>query len=262
MANNNEGRGKYEIASFRKQAFNAFIGWGVSTLLLWLFNRNNDSNSSSSQDPSKYTDSNVNQIGSAVPVALGRVMIKNPLVSYYGDFDYKPYTEEYGMYSRFPWESIITTLVMGILALCSKPDKPVFKLVDSRGGMVSGVITNNESARKRNIMLTTLLSILLTILSWIFQKHMGKTTIQKGFKYYLGWQHILCWTGDNIGIKRIWMNVYDSDVEESTEKGVWDNSNHIAWKKDNQTGITAHIDNDQMFGGPDEGGGFIGDIRM
>ena len=262
MANNNEVGGKYEIASFRKQAFNAFIGWGVSTLLLWLFNRNNDNDSSSSQDPSKYTDSNVNQIGSAVPVALGRVMIKNPLVSYYGDFDYKPYTEEYGMYSRFPWESIITTLVMGILAICSKPDKPVIKLYDSRGGKVSGVITNNESARKRNIMLTTLLTILLTILSWIFQKHMGKTTIQKGFKYYLGWQHILCWTGDNIGIKRIWMNVYDSDVEESTEKGVWDNSNHIAWKKDNPKGIVAHIDDDQMFGGPDEGGGFIGDIRM
>ena len=132
MANNNEGRGKYEIASFRKQAFNAFIGWGVSTLLLWLFNRNHDNDSSSSQDPSKYTDSNVNQIGSAVPVVLGRVMIKNPLVSYYGDFDYKPYTEEYGMYSRFPWESIITTLVMGILSLCSKPDKPVFKLYDNQ----------------------------------------------------------------------------------------------------------------------------------
>ena len=58
------------------------------------------------------------------------------------------------------------------------------------------------------------------------------------------------------------MNVYDDKIEESTETGVWDNGNHVAWKADNPTGIVAHIDNEDMFGGPDEGGGFVGDIRL
>ena len=47
------------------------------------------------------------------------------------------------------------------------------------------------------------------------------------------------------------MNVYDPDVEESTEQGVWDNNNHIAWKQNNVNGIVAHIDDEDMFGGVD-----------
>ena len=203
MANNNEGKGKFDIASFRNQAFNAFIGWGISTLLLWLFNRNKNGDSSS-QDPSKYTDSNINQIGSAVPVALGRVMIKNPLVSYYGDFDYKPYTEEYGMYTRFDWRSLIPSVVFAVLVLCAKPT-PVVGTVQA--GPYTGTaisLTTTTDGFKRQQILMVVVSILLQLFTALFSKHMGKTTIQKGFKYYLGWQHILCWTGDNIGIKIIW----------------------------------------------------------
>ena len=94
------------------------------------------------------------------------------------------------------------------------------------------------------------LNALITLLLYLFTKHAGRTTIQKGFKYYLGWQHIICWTGENIGIKRLWMNVYDSEVEASTEVGVW-GSDDIAWGKDNLSGIEAYVEDDDMFGGVD-----------
>ena len=89
---------------------------------------------------------------------------------------------------------------------------------------------------KRRAIINGIVQFILWLLMQLINKHLLRTTIQKGFKYYLGWQHILCWTGDNIGIKRLWMNVYDSEVEDSTEKGVW-GSDNISWKKDNPKDI-------------------------
>jgi len=57
------------------------------------------------------------------------------------------------------------------------------------------------------------------------------------------------------------MNVYDSKVEDSTEQGVWDNNNKIAWEQENMQGLAAYIDQPEMFGGVDEGGGFTGEVR-
>ena len=236
----------------------ATIGWGVASMLLqWLLRKSADSDSSSSdQQPSKYTNSNANQIGSAVPVVLGRALVKNPLVSYYGDFDYKPYTEEYGMHSEADASGWWWPIILGILAAVIIPSMhPV-------ASATNGVASDTDNGIKNSIIVYMVLNVLLAILSHLFNEHGGRTTIQKGFLYYLGWQHIICWTGDNIGIKCLYMNVYDPDVEESTFSGVWDNNSNIAWKKDNPKGIIAHIDDDQMFGGWDEGGGFIGDVRF
>lgn len=237
--------------------WSSVIGWGISTLLLWLLNRNHGDDSSSTQDPSDFTGGNANQIGSAIPVVIGRAMVKNPLISYYGDFQYRAYTEEYGMHTEFPWWSIIPAIVFGILALASQPDKVV---VYTAYGPAEG--TTIDAGSKRAAILQIIVTVLLEILLWLFTRHMGKTTIQKGFKYYLGWQHIICWTGENIGLKKIWMNVYDSEVKESTQTGVWGSDPDVAWKKDNLTGIVARIDNEDMFGGVDEGGGFVGDVRV
>ena len=219
----------------------ATIGWGIASMLLqWLLMKNLKSNADASvdQQPSKFTNSNANQIGSAIPVVLGRALIKNPLISYYGDFDYKPYTEEYGMHTdlEIPWWAIFLFIIPIIVASID-------------GG-------NNA----------TIASAVVGLITWLllklFSDHLGRVTIQKGFLYYLGWQHIICWTSDNIGIKRLWMNVYDPNVKDSTQTGVWDNNASIAWKKDNPNGIVAHIDDVEMFGGWDEGGGFTGDIRF
>ena len=247
--------------------FNAFWGWGISTLLLWLLNGNNDS-SDSGQEASKNTNDYTNQIGSPVPVVLGRAMIKNPLVSFYGDFRADPYTEEYGMHTGIDWLNLIPIIVFGIIAICSSSDKVVVNVdapvVGGEGGVAKGESTGVtiDSGAKRAAILNVIVEVLLWLMTQLFMMHMGRTTIQKGFKYYLGWQHILCWTGEFCGIKKIWMNVYDSDVKDSTETGVWDNDNRIAWKFNNKTGMVAHINNEDMFGGVDEGGGFVGDIRF
>ena len=278
MATNSSSSGSSSI-DVSKSVFNSFLGWGATTLLLWLLRRK--TGSGSTIKPDNFKENNTNQIGSAIPVVLGRAMIKDPLVSYYGDFAYRVYTEEYGMYSRFPWESLIVAILTGILATVSL-EVPVTSAVTGTaapGASVAcpfgpGTVTSPStvtgtatgvtqgSGAQNAIIVTTIVSCLITIFMWLLTRHMGRITIQKGFKYYLGWQHIICWTGDNIGLKRIWMNVYDSEVEESTQSGVWDNNNHVAWKAENPTGIVAHIDDEDMFGGVDQGGGFIGDVRV
>ena len=235
-----------------KNAFHAFLGWGVSTLLLWLINRHRNNDNTNDMQPSKYTNDNTNSIGSAIPVAIGRVMIKNPLVSLYGDYDAQIYTEEYGAHSGLNvWPALVMFLIQLIIVVV-QPD-----LVVTPTGPGHTVTAGD----KRRFIINGIVQFILWLLMQLINKHLLRTTIQKGFKYYLGWQNILCWTGDNIGIKRLWMNVYDSEVEDSTEKGVW-GSDNISWKKDNPKGIVAHIDQPDMFGGVDEGGGFVGDVRF
>lgn len=242
----------------------ATIGWGIATFLLqWLIGgRSSSSDSSSEQQPSKFTESNANQIGSPVPVVLGRALIKNPLISYYGDFDYKPYTEEYGMHSELDASSLLWPILLGILASVIIPTVHSTNDTDSHGDSGFGTAQDNQNGIRNGIIVYAVLNILIAMLMWLFNRHAGRTTIQKGFLYYLGWQHIICWTGDNIGIKKLWMNVYDPNVKESTNKGVWDNSNRVAWKKDNPNGVSAYINDIEMFGGYDEGGGFVGYVRF
>ena len=303
--------------------FSSYIGYFISTLLLFLF-RGNNTTDEVEQKPSKFTQNNGNTIGSAIPAVLGRAMIHNPLVSFYGAAESRIYTEEYGMHSALDvWGFLfpaMTTLIMAVSQkdtvrfvqgkgietpavippggdisgtqakkLAEASDKAKQKSTNNKLNVVAGQFANialeagpytvqgtvqttnyavegtveyAESGAKRSAIVSFIASLLLWLLLNLFNQHAGRTTIQKGFLYYLGWQHIICWTGENIGLKKIWMNVYDSDVEDSTQQGVWDNNSNVAWRKDNPAGITANVDNDQMFGGWDEGGGFIGDIRV
>lgn len=246
---------QYQVVSAgeKSHGLNPFVGWGISTLLLMLFNRGKKSGSTATQKASKYTSDNTSSIGSPIPVALGRVLIKNPIVSYYGAFRADPYTEEYGMHSKLNVKDILIPLLIEIILILATPNKVITS--DGKTGQ------EIDQKWKNKMMMSAVYNAILTLLMWLFNKHFGRTTIQKGFKYYLGWQHIICWTGDNIGVKRLWMNVYDSKVEASTEKGVWDNNNSIAWENDNIDGITAFINDEGMFGGVDEGGGFVGEVR-
>lgn len=239
-----------------------WVGWGISTLLLLFLNRNSSSSSTSSQQPSKYTEDNVNCIGQPVPVVLGRAMIKNPLVSYYGDFNNEPYTEEYGMHSGLDAAGLLWPFLLNILMALIMPVGHPTQDTDSHGDTGYGTAEDTENGEKFNMLVAALLNLLISLLLYLFTQHLGRTTIQKGFLYYLGWQHIICWTGRNIGIKKLWMNVYDSEIEESTETGVWDNDGNIAWEKDNINGIEAYIDDKEMFGGWDEQGGFTGSVRF
>ena len=96
--------------------------YGLSTFLLYLLNRRHMSdNQSSNQEPSKYTDSNTNQIDSAVPIVLGRGMIKSPLVSYYGDFRAEIYTEEYGLHSSLNiWDLLLSLFILLLATVIQK----------------------------------------------------------------------------------------------------------------------------------------------
>ena len=255
-----------------------WIGWGISTLLLLFLSRKSAPSNTSNQQPSKYKEDNINCIGQPVPVVLGRAMIKNPLVSYYGDFTSEPYTEEYGMHSGLDATSALWPVLLNIITMLMAPAKhntaPYSMVLVNTAveagpyggsvldGEVSGYVVDSENGRKFNILVGAIIQLLINMLLQLFNNHLGRTTIQKGFLYYLGWQHIICWTGRNIGIKKLWMNVYDSEIEESTETGVWDNSGNIAWEKDNINGIEAYIDDKEMFGGYDEQGGFTGSVRF
>lgn len=300
-----------------------WIGWGISTLLLLFLNRRNSSSSDSdTQQPSKFTETNGSQIGNPIPVALGRTLIKNPLVAYYGDFRADIYTEEYGMHSDLDLWGFLLPLLLALIMAISTEDRVVITAgvvmetptaaatmaipgsgtVQGTGffgvpnalytlpgqavatpmgpgataapGQVQGGISFAGTGAKR----AAIANVFAFLLSWIFANlfngHLGRTTIQKGFKYYLGWQHIICWAGDNCGIKRVWMNVYDAEVEASTEQGVWGGDNvaylygteplpaDLSVTPTNVNGIFANIDDQDMFGGVDEGGGFTGQIRM
>lgn len=266
------------VTSSGSGGLNPWIGWGISTLLLFFLNRKTDSSNTSSQQPSKFTEDNINCIGQPVPVVLGRCMVKNPLISYYGDFNAEPYLENYGMHSNLDAVAVLWPLLLNIIMMLMAPSHhntgPKSMMLASTlvqagpysgnvvSGDVVGYVVDSQNGQKFGALVNAIIYLLITMLMNLFNNHLGRTTIQKGFLYYLGWQHIICWTGRNIGIKKLWMNVYDADVEASTEQGVWDNDGHIAWEKDNINGIEAYIDDIDMFGGYDEGGGFTGSVRF
>ena len=162
------------------QIFSRFTGYLVTTVLLWVLNRHKHKNEIS-QKAEHYRDSNVNTIGSAIPVILGRAIIKNPLVSLYGDYEAKPYTEEYGMHSKLDWRAILFPLLITIIAILITPNHVV---VATPAGPGTGVETTQGS--KNSMIMNAVFTALLTVLTWLFTRHMGRTTIQKGFKYYLG----------------------------------------------------------------------------
>ena len=170
--------------------FNSLIGWGVTSLLLYFFNRRKGNGTTSSQQPSKFTSDNVNSIGSPIPVALGRVMIKNPLVSYYGDFDYAPYTEEYGMHSKLSVRDVLWQLLIVSLAFAFMPKTHPVTVVTNTGGG-TGTAIDATNGVSNSMMMMAVVNFLLWLLMALFNRHQGRTTIQKGFKYYLGWQNII-----------------------------------------------------------------------
>jgi murein DD-endopeptidase MepM/ murein hydrolase activator NlpD len=114
----------------------AFDGWLASTVLLWLFNRNDDSSSDTdTQKADLLNENNTTKIGSAIPACIGRCMVKEPLVSYFGDFRADIYTEEYGMHTGIDWRNIIPMIVLGIIAIVSTEDGVV---TNTGGGTTVG----------------------------------------------------------------------------------------------------------------------------
>lgn len=202
------------MASRKGSGLGAWLGWGVTTLAMLFLNRKDSSDSSFNQEPSTLNITST-RMGTVIPVVMGQCLIKSPLTSYWGDFSSRIYTEEYGMHTAFSWWTIIPTLLMGIIAMCSAPSQhvtPPQGVISSVGGTTTGGTTTDvQNGVKFNVLITTIIAVLIQILTGLFSDHGGRTTIQKGFKYYLGYQQVLCWGSPNARLKRIYMN----------EKEVW-----------------------------------------
>ena len=99
-------------------SLNAYTGWGISTALLWLMNKRSNKDTSSQQDPSNLSvNTSATKIGSPIPVILGRGIVKEPLISYFGDFAYAPYTETYSAHAHFDGRSMVISLILQYIAL-------------------------------------------------------------------------------------------------------------------------------------------------
>ena len=161
MASGNDTNKRSSPIINTNELITQFIGWGVSTLMMVLLNRND--NSGDSQEPDKYRDSTVNQIGSAIPVVLGRAMIKDPLISYYGDFGYDTYTEEYGMHSNLYVKEILWPLVAGILVILLTPNKVI---------TTGGAGTETTQGKKNQMIVQLIINAFITFFLQLFTRHL------------------------------------------------------------------------------------------
>lgn len=240
-----------------------FIGWGLTTIALRYLNKRSKSEADSSTPADLNVTESATKIGNPIPVVLGRGMIKSPLISYYGDFESKIYTEEYSAHSNFDAKSLVFSLILTFIASAITGHQVTPGTVTTTGansaGTVNGTGESTGATYKDDLTGPLLNALFMWLLGWLINKRNLKTTIQKGFKYYLGWQFIVCWTGNNIGIKNIYMSKYNSGTNSSKEASVFTTSSN---KISDPNGIVAKVDDPDLFGGVDEGGGFIGEFRI
>ncbi|WP_371374352.1 phage tail protein [Sporomusa aerivorans] len=272
-------------------AMNKWVGWGLTTLLSYFLNRSDNDTDS---DPSEL-GAEAAELGTPVPVVMGRQIIKSPLTIYYGDFSAKAYTEAYGAWSEFnAWGIILTDILAWSLTPASgtvvTPHKHVAETTgtgSNSGGSVTITGTGNTGTEVPTKQVTAtnsskvstssemsdptklkskehegpkyLLYLAKWLLMWLINGHNLKTTIQKGFKYYLGYQVLVCVTGENIRLRGLYIG-YDKNSDDDNSGPVWTGD---ASREDHlTTPYVISVDNDELFGGADEGGGFIGDVRI
>lgn len=192
-------------------SLNAYTGWGISTALLWLINKRSSKDTSSQQDPSNLSvNSSATKIGSPIPIILGRGIIKEPLISYFGDFAYAPYTETYSAHAQFDGKSLVINLILAVIASAFTTIMVTPPIVSADGANEGGPVHSTGTATggtfKDIVTPALILTLFNWLLYWLINGRNLKTTIQKGFKYYLGWQHLVCWSGKNAQIKRVYMD--------------------------------------------------------
>lgn len=241
-------------------ALNKYIGWGLSTLGLWLLNKRSNSTNelSAGQAQALRVTANDTKIGSPIPAVMGTCLLKSPIIAYFGDFHSKIYTEEYSAHAKFNAWPLVFELILSYIARPFTGHITVAIGTQSGGGMVTGgqggkatsVITKVKGTVKEDFAGPLLQALFIWLLNWLINRRHLKTTIQKGFKYYLGYQLILCWSGENLQIKQIYMR----------EKSCWNGT--ISKQTQNGTPALIKISNYNLFGGPDEQGGFDGTLRI
>lgn len=237
-------------------AFNAFVGWSLSSLALYFLNKNSNSTSDSSFEPdSLNVNSNQTKIGSPIPVILGRCLLKSPLVVYFGDFRADRYTETYAAHGNFNAGPLVFALILQYIVTAITGHQVTPGTVATTGTGYHGVPVHSTgisvgATYKDDLTGPLLNALFMWLLGWLINGRNLKTTIQKGFKYYLGYQFILCWSGENMRIRKIYMQ----------ETSVWEGDE---WRNAQTNGfLDVRVDNPELFGGVDEQGGFIGNLHV
>ena len=92
-------------------AINKYVGWGISTWLLSLLNKGSNSAEEAGKPENLNVSANQTKIGSPIPVVLGRCLVKSPIVSYFGDFSFRAYTETYAAHANFSAWPLVLSLI-------------------------------------------------------------------------------------------------------------------------------------------------------
>lgn len=251
-------------------AMNPFIGWGITTLMSYFLNHNSGD---THVDPAELSAETA-ELGTPVPVVMGRQMIKSPLTVYYGDFSSKAYTECYSAWAKFDaWKLILSALaIWAATAITGHDASPHTHNVSASGtgsnsaGPVhvtstgtAGTHTPNPIPTKEELGPKILDTFVKWLLVTLINGRLLKTTIQKGFKYYLGYQMMVCLSGENIRLRGVYIG-YEKNSKNNNSGPVWtgDESRELYQTEP----FVVHVDDEDLFGGDDEGGGFIGDVRV
>ena len=229
-------------------SLNPFVGWSITTLLIWMLGKNNNDADKQTQDPEALSITET-QAGTPVSLVMGRTILKDPLVIYYGDFSSEPYTEEYAAHADFSaWPIILTGLLQWLLrpktGTTATPETAAKDGLHDHGPYAPP--RAHSHATKEEEGPKFLLQLAQWLLSWLINGRNLKTTIQKGFKYHLGYQMLACLSGDNIKVRAIYLG----------QNKVWESSSPSSYP------FVVAVNDENLFGGFDEGGGFQGEIHV
>lgn len=239
-------------------ALDPFVGWSLTTLLSWFIGKGNKGADQEAEKPEELSIQET-KTGTPVPVVMGRTLLKSPLVVYYGDFRAEPYTETYAAHAQFSaWPLILTTLLQWLTMPITGQSQPATDPARSQhthgvtttgGGGTTNSATPHGHDTKETAGPNYLMLLAQWLLSYLINGRNLKTTLQKGFKYHLGYQMLWCHSGPNLRVRAVYMG--------GTK--VWEGD---ASRESYPDGLVIPVDNDQLFGGPDEGGGFVGEMRL
>lgn len=231
-------------------ALNKYVGYGLTTALMWLMGKSSNSREESKMAPSALSVSaSETKIGSTIPAIIGRAIVKSPMVNYFGDFSAKAYTETYAAHSGLKWRDLLWTALLGLIAALTGPVTNPGQRVDTSGGTGATTTPGHGSPYLK----ATIQGIIWAILVWLFDRLINgrnlRTTIQKGFKYKLGAQYLVCWSGPNLRVKRVYLG--EQEVFSGDEG-----------RRPDGSPFTLAVDDENLFGGVDENGGFAGELRF
>jgi hypothetical protein len=235
-------------------AMNPWVGWSLSTLALWFLNGNSSSDSASAEDKPEELSITETKTGTPVPVIMGRVMVKSPLTIFYGDFRADRYTETYSAHAEFNAGALVFSLIAVYIASLFTGHQATPAAVTATGGNSAGPVNSTGTATgatyKDDLTGPLINTLFMFLLSWLINGRNLKTTMQKGFKYYLGYQQLVAWSSEGMRLRSLWMG----------KVKVWEGDESREAHHPNPLDI--RINNDELFGGVDEGGGFVGNMHV